>query len=98
MTSRAIKLNLDQLSRNVSVRLNAIASQSRDRQVTSLVQEVERQLPDAQIVVGETPSMSVVDILNDGGDPAIFSSFRDADEGAVEPSLATAVANIIVRS
>ena len=98
MTSRAIKLNLDQLSRNVSVRLNAIASQSRDRQVTSLVQEVERQLPDAQIVVGETPSMSVVDILNDGGDPAIFASFSDTDERAIEPSLATAVANIIVRS
>lgn len=98
MTSRAIKLNLDQLSRNVSVRLNAIASQSRDRQVTSLVQEVERQLPDAQIVVGETPSMSVVDILNDGGDPAIFASFSDTVERAIEPSLATAVANIIVRS
>ena len=98
MTSRAIKLNLDQLSRNVSVRLNAIASQSRDRQVTSLVQEVERQLPDAQIVVGETPSMSVVDILNDGGDPAIFASFSDVDDGAIEPSLATAVANIVERS
>ena len=98
MTSRTIKLNLDQLSRNVSARLNAIASQSRDRQVASLVREVERQLPDAQIVVGETPSMSVVDILNDGGDPAIFASFSDTVERAIEPSLATAVANIIVRS
>ena len=98
MTSRAIKLNLDQLSRNVSARLNAIASQSRDRRVASMVQEVERQLPNAQIVVGETPSRSVVDILNDGGDPAIFTSFSDADDGSIEPSLATAVANIIERS
>lgn len=98
MTSRAIKLSLDQLSSNVSARLEAVASQSRDRRVASLVRDVERQLPDAQIVAGETPSMSVVDILNDGGDPAIFASFSDADDGAIEPSLATAVANIIERS
>ena len=98
MTSRSIKLNLHQLSNNVFARLNAIASQSRNSRVASLVQEVERQLPDAQIVVGETPSTSVVDILNDDDNPAIFASFSDAADGALEPSLATAVANIIERS
>jgi len=98
MMSRAIKLSLDQVSNNVSARLNAIASQSRNMRVASLVQEVGRQIPDAQIVVGETPSRSVVDILNDDGDPAIFALFNDGDAGAIEPSLATAVANIIERS
>ena len=72
MTSNAIKLSLDRLSSDISARLNEIASQSRDMQVASLVREVERQIPDAQIVVGETPSRSVVDIVNDGDDPAIL--------------------------
>ena len=98
MTSNAIKLGLDRLSSDISARLNEIASQSRDMQVASLVREVERQIPDAQIVVGETPSRSVVDIVNDGDDPAIFASFNDAADGALEPSLATAVATIIERS
>ena len=98
MTNSAIKLNLDRLSSDISARLNEIVSQSRDRQVARLVSEVERQLPDAQIVVGKTPSMSVVDIVNDGSDPAIFASFNDAADGAFEPSLATAVATIIERS
>ena len=81
MTSNAIKLSLDRLSSDISARLNEIASQNRDMQVASLVREVERQIPDAQIVVGETPSRSVVDIVNDGDDPAIFASFNDVADG-----------------
>ena len=91
MTTRAIKQSLDQLSSNVSARLDAIASQRRDAKVASLVREAERQKPDAQIVVSETQSGCHIDVLSDDYDGPELASLNDADETRI----ATVVANII---
>ena len=90
MTNNQIKLSLDQLSSGVSTRLNAIAIQGRNDVVERLVEEVQRQLPEAQIAVSETSSRSHIDILSDGDAEQIFAPRDDFDETPI----ATLVANI----
>ena len=91
MTNNQIKLNLDRLSSGVSARLNSIAMQGRKDVVERLVEEAQRQLPEAQIVVSETSSRSQIDVLSDGEGEQIFALRDDVDEFPI----ATVVANII---
>ena len=91
MTNNQIKLNLDRLSSGVSAHLNSIAMQGRKDVVERLVEEAQRQLPEAQIVVSETSSRSQIDVLSDGDGEQVFALRDDVDESPI----ATVVANII---
>lgn len=94
MTNQSTKLSLRQLSTNISVHLKAIASQSQKGTVERIVSEIEQQMPDTQIVVSETSSRSLIDIITDENNQSSFVPTDDFDE----PSVATAVANIVERS
>lgn len=94
MTNQSTKLSFRQLSTNISAHLKAIASQRQKGTVERIVSKIEQQMPDTQIVVSETSSRSLIDIITDENNQ---SSFVPTD-GFDEPSVATAVANIVERS